>query len=105
MRKAVAVVAVVALLFSGVGATSAWAMSKSQAERAVIQRVKARYCPKNGAFAECHRLSSKRFGCTYNYTSSPGGSWCEGGATVRQFPDGISVTLGKPHAVIDNGGC
>lgn len=104
MRKAVAVVALVALLSVTLGAASAWALSKSRAERAVVQRVKARYFLKKGAFANCHRLSSTRFGCTYNYTSFSE-SWCEGGAKVRQFPDGISVTLGKPRAVIDNGGC
>lgn len=104
MRKAIAVLAVVALSAATLGAVNAWALSKSRAERAVVQRVKARYFPKKGAFASCHRLSSTRFGCTYNYTSFSE-SWCEGGAKVRQFPDGISVTLGKPRAVIDNGGC
>lgn len=104
MRKAVAVVAALALLAGTIGAASAWAMSTSRAERAVVQRVKARYYPKKGAFADCHRLSSTRFGCTYNYTSYSE-SWCEGGAKVRKFPDGIAVTLGKPRPVIDNGGC
>jgi hypothetical protein len=104
VRKAVAVAAVVSLLAATLGAPSAWALTKSRAERAVVQRVKARYSPPKGAFADCHRLSSKRFGCTYSYTAASG-SWCEGGATVRQFPDGVSVTLGKPHAVIDNGSC
>jgi hypothetical protein len=104
MKKAIAVVALVALLAAMAGAPNAWALTKSRAERAVVQRVKARYFPKKGAFASCHRLSSTRFGCTYNYTSFSE-SWCEGGAKVRQYPYGISVTLGKPHAVIDNGGC
>jgi len=104
MRKVVAVVAMVALLSATLGVASAWALSRSRAERAVVQRVKARYFPKKGAFASCHRLSSTRFRCTYSFTSTSG-SWCEGGARVRQFPDGISVTLGKPHAAIDNGGC
>jgi hypothetical protein len=104
MRKFLSLFAVVALLGSAFGAPEALALSKSQAERAVVQRVKARYFPKKGAFASCHRLSSTRFGCVYSYTSFSE-SWCEGGAKVRQFPDGVSVTLGKPHAVIDNGGC
>lgn len=103
MRKAVAVFAVV-LTAGTLGAVNAWALSKSGAEQSVVQRVKGRYFPKKGAFASCHRLSSTRFGCTYNYTSFSE-SWCEGGAKVRQFPDGIAVTLGKPRAVIDNGGC
>jgi hypothetical protein len=104
MKRFLSLFAVVALLGGAIGAAEALALSKGQAERAVIQRVKARYFPKKGAFASCHRLSSTRFGCTYNYTSYSE-SWCEGGAKVRQFPDGISVTLGKPRAVIDNGGC
>jgi hypothetical protein len=104
MRRAGAIVSI-AILVLGVGATTASALSKARAEHAVVQRVKARYFPKNGAFAHCHRLSSKRFGCTYSYTSSPSGSWCEGGAKVRQFPSGLAVSLGKPRAVIDNGGC
>lgn len=101
---AVLLVALLAGSVFGIGAASA-ALSKARAERAVIQRVKARYFPKKGAFADCHRLSSTRFGCTYNYTSSPSESWCEGGAKVRQFPSGLAVSLSKPRAVIDNGGC
>lgn len=104
MRKFLAVSVAVALLGGTLGTADALALTKTRAEQAVVQRVKARYFPRKGAFAECHRLSGALFGCTYNYTSASQ-SWCEGGAKVRQFPDGLSVTLGKPHAVIDNGGC
>lgn len=104
MRKAAALIVVVALLAATFGAVDAFALTKSRAERAVVQRVKARYFPKKGAFADCHRLSSALFGCTYNYTSSSE-SWCEGGAKVRQFPSGLSVSLDRPRPVIDNGGC
>lgn len=104
MRKVVALVAILGLLAGLVGASSAWALSASRAERAVVKRVKARYFPQKGAFADCRRLSSTRFGCTYSYTSSSD-SWCEGGAKVRKLPDGIAVTLGKPRPVINNGGC
>lgn len=103
MRKFVAVLAVVGLLGGTVGAADALALSKARAERAVVKRVKARYYPES-AYAHCHRLSSSLFGCSYTYFPL-NTSECKGGAKVRQFPDGISVTLGKPHAVIDNGGC
>jgi hypothetical protein len=104
MRRTVAALFAVVLLAGFVGVPSALALSQSRAERAVVQRVKARYLPKKGAFASCHRLSSTQFGCTYNYTSFSE-SWCEGGAKVRQFPSGLAVSLSKPRAVIDNGGC
>jgi hypothetical protein len=94
MKKAVAVVAVLALLAGTVGASSAWALGTSRAEQAVVQRVKARYFPKKGAFADCHRLSSTRFGCTYNYTSSSE-SWCEGGVKVRKSLTGSRSRWGS----------
>lgn len=104
MKCTIAALLAVALLAGVAGVPSAFALSQSRAERAVVQRVKSRYLPKKGAFASCHRLSSTQFGCTYSYTSFSE-SWCEGGAKVRQFPSGLAVSLGKPRAVIDNGGC
>jgi len=104
MRRTVAALLAVTLLTGIIGVPSALALSKSRAEHAVVQRVKGKYFPPSGAFAECHRLSSTRFGCTYSYTSYSE-SWCEGGAKVRQFPSGLAVSLGKPRAVIENGGC
>lgn len=104
MRKFIAICTAVALAASILGVPSAVALSKTRAEQAVVQRVKSRYLPLKGAFAKCHRLTGSRFGCTYTYTSYSQ-SWCEGGATVRQFSDGLSVTLSRPRAVIDNGGC
>lgn len=104
MKIKVVISLLIVVLICGGLAASASALSKSRAEQAVVQRVKAKYFPRQGAFAECNRLSGTLFGCTYNYTSFSK-SWCEGGAKVRQFPSGISVSLGRPRAVIDNGGC
>lgn len=104
MKRLVAMFLTIALAGSTFSAPSAFALSKTRAERVVVQRVKARYFPPSGAFADCHRLSSSRFGCSYSYKSYSS-SWCEGGARVWQFSDGIAVTLGTPRAVIDNGGC
>lgn len=103
-RTIVALVSL-ALAVCAIGtATAGAALSKARAEHAVVQRVKAKYFPPSGAFAECHRLNSTRLGCTYSYKSYSQ-SWCEGGAKVRQFPSGLAVSLSKPRAVIDNGGC
>ena len=104
MRKSLAVFAAVALLGGTVGAADALALTKSRAEHAVVKRVKSRFFPVRSAYASCHRLSGSLYGCTYTYFPQ-NQSLCEGGARVRQFPDGLSVTLGKPHASIDNGGC
>jgi len=104
MRRIVTALLAMSLMAGIIGVPSALALSKGRAEHVVVQRVKAKYFPPSGAFAECHRLSSTQFGCTYNYKSYSE-SWCEGGAKVRQFPSGLAVSLGKPRAVIDNGGC
>ena len=103
MRRVVTAACTIALVFSAVGPSSAIALTKARAERAVVKRVKARYFPKS-AYAECHRLSAKLFGCSYTYFPI-NTSECKGGAKVREYPSGLAVTLGKPHAVIDNGGC
>lgn len=104
MRKFLAVLTAVALLGCAVAVPSALALTKGQAQRAVSKRVKARYVANGPIVVECHRLTSTRFGCAYSYNSL-NESFCEGGATVRQFTYGIAVKLGKPRAVIDNGGC